>query len=47
MLFIAAMEKTTDTTESYLGIDLVKQGDTWVIDEESWADETELLFGNL
>ena len=46
-LFNAAMEKTTDTTESYIGVDLVKQGDAWVIDEESWADETELLFGNL
>ena len=46
-LFNAAMEKTTDTTESYIGVDLVKQGDAWVVDEESWSDETELLFGNL
>ena len=46
-LFNAAMEKTTDTTETYIGVDLVKQGDAWVVDEESWSDETELLFGNL
>lgn len=44
-LFNAAMDKIADMTENYVGIDLVKQGDTWTVDQDSWADEMEYLFG--
>lgn len=40
-----AMDKTTGTTTDYVGLDLVKNGDSWQVDEDSWEDEVDYLFG--
>lgn len=41
-----AMDETTETTTGYVGLDLTQQADgTWVIDEDSWEDEFEYIFG--
>lgn len=44
-LFQAAMDKTTETTTDYISLDLVKTGDSWTVDEDSWSDELDYLFG--
>lgn len=44
-LYLGAMEKTTDMTSDYIALDLVKSGDTWQVDEDSWNEELEYLFG--
>ena len=44
-LYQAAMDKTTAMATNYVSLDLVKSGDTWQVDEDSWSDELDYLFG--
>lgn len=44
-LYQAAMDKTTAMTTDYVGLDLTKSGDTWQVDEDSWDDVLDYLFG--
>lgn len=44
-LYWAAMDKTTAMTTNYVSLDLVKSGDAWQVDEDSWSDELDYLFG--
>ncbi len=41
----SVMEKSTGTTDSYVALDMVKSGDAWTIDSDSWEQELEYLFG--
>ena len=41
----SAMESTTDMTEYYTALDVTKQGDAWTVDQESWEEELEFMFG--
>lgn len=43
-LMNAAMENATGTTSRYVSMDLVKTGNTWSVDEESWTEEVKSLF---
>lgn len=45
--FNAAMAKTADMTDNYVSLDLTKKDGTWTVDEDSWADEMEYLFGTI
>ena len=40
-----AMDASAEMTTSYLSIDFVKQGDAWVLDEDDWNEEVDLMFG--
>lgn len=44
-LYQAAMDKTTAMTTNYVSLDLVKTGDSWQVDQDSWSDELDYLFG--
>ena len=44
-IFQAAMDKPIETTEVYSSLELVKLGDSWSVDPESWSDEMEYLLG--
>lgn len=44
-LLRAAMDKTTDPTTDYAGVDVIKSGGAWVVDGDSWNDEVDYLFG--
>ena len=44
-LFLAAMDKSTDVTETFMMIDVEKKGSSWVVDEDSLASEVENIFG--
>lgn len=44
-LYQGAMDKTTDMTTAKIGIDLVKTGDTWQVDEDSWESKVDQMFG--
>ena len=44
-LYQAAMDKTTAMTTDYVSLEVVKSGDSWQVDEDSWGDELDYLFG--
>lgn len=44
-LYYEAMDETTDMTTYYASIDLVKEGDQWVVDQDSWEEELDYMFG--
>lgn len=44
-LMTQAMDESTDTTTYFAAIDFVKQGDTWVADEDSLEEEMGYMFG--
>ena len=44
-LYQAAMDKTTAMTTDYVSLEVVKNGDSWQVDEDSWGDELDYLFG--
>ena len=44
-LYQAAMDKTTAMTTDYVSLEVVKNGDSWQVDEDSWSDELDYLFG--
>ena len=44
-LYYEAMDETTDMTTYYATVDLVKEGDQWVVDQDSWEEELDYMFG--
>lgn len=45
-LYQAAMDKSTDMTDYYAGVEVLKDGDTWKVDEDAWNNmELETMFG--
>ncbi len=40
----AAMDKTSDLTTDYAGVDVIESGSAWVVDGDSWSDEVDYLF---
>lgn len=44
-LYRETMDETTDMTTWYTAIELEKQGDQWVIDQDAWEDELDAMFG--
>lgn len=41
----AAMDSTDDMTDYYTAVELTKEGDTWVVDQDDWQEELEYMFG--
>lgn len=44
-LYSAAMGKTTSMTTSYISLDMLQEGSTWKIDDDSWETNLDYLFG--
>lgn len=44
-LYYEAMDETADRTSYYTAIDLVKEGDQWVVDQDAWEEELDYMFG--
>ena len=44
-LYYEAMDETVDRTSYYAAIDLVKEGDQWVVDQDAWEEELDYMFG--
>ena len=43
-LYYEAMDETTDMTTYYATVDLVKEGDQWVVDQDAWEEELDYMF---